>query len=230
MEVSMVNLSTSGDNAAVLHGCFLFEFLSEEDRDILGRRAYRQEFRAGEKLFGYGDPGESMLIILQGIIRIMRPMGNDKEMILADLEVGDIVGEMALLDGKPRSAEARAVTNGKALVLARRDLLPFLESHPKVCLVLVGALCEKIRRADERTSDFFSSLSTRLAKTLARLAEKSPKLSLSQTELGDMTGSVRESINRQLRAWEDEGLVELKDGWIIVSDRPGLRLRAGLRS
>ncbi|MCC6982355.1 MAG: Crp/Fnr family transcriptional regulator [Bauldia sp.] len=214
------------DNARVLAQCLLFKPLAEEDREVLARRAYRQDFKAGDRLFRFGDPGESMMIVLQGHIRILRPMASDKELILGDLEAGDILGEMALLDGKPRSAEARAITNGKALVLARRDLLPFLEAHPQVALTLLGVLCEMIRRADERTSDFFSSLATRLAKTLVRLSDKTSKLSLSQSELADMTGSTRESVNRQLSAWQSEGLVELRDGWILITERQALMARS----
>lgn len=214
------------NNAAILKGCALFESLSDEDLDLLGRRAFQQEFKSGEKLFGFGDPGDSMMVILKGTIRLLRPVGSDKEMILADRQEGEIVGEMAVLDGKPRSAEARAVTNGKALVLARRDLLPFLEAHPKVCLSLLQVLCGKIRRADERTSEVLSSAQVRIAKTLGRLIENSPKLSFSQTELGDMAGLVRESVNRHLQVFVREGLIELRDGWIIVLDAKGLLARS----
>jgi CRP-like cAMP-binding protein len=219
---------TSGlsENALFLQRCQLFKPLAPDELEILARRAYRQEFKVGERLFGFGDPGESMMIILQGHIRILRPTANDKELILGDLEAGDILGEMAVLDGKPRSAEARAITNGKALVLARRDLLPFLEAHPKVTLTLLGALCDMIRRADERTSDFLSSFATRLAKTLVRLSDKTSKLSLSQSELADMTGSTRETVNRQLSAWQSEGLIELRDGWILVTERQALMARS----
>lgn len=223
----MTNLAGLKDNALVLQQCFLFKPLAPEDREVLSRRAFRQDFRAGEKLFGFGDPGESMMIILQGRIRILRPTASDKELILDDLEEGDILGEMAVLDGKPRSAEARALTNAKVLVLARRDLLPFLEAHPTVCLTLLGSLCDMIRRADERTADFlWSRLATRLAKTLVRLSEKTTKLSLSQQELADMTGAARETVNRQLTAWEEEGLIETTEGWILVNQRAALVARA----
>jgi CRP-like cAMP-binding protein len=223
----MVNLAGIADNATVLQRCFLFESLSQEERELLGRRAFRQDFHVDEKLFGFGDPGESMMIVLQGSIRIRRPMGGeDREMILNDLEPGDILGEMAVLDGKPRSAEARGITNGKVLILARRELMPFLEGHPKVALALLAALCDRIRNAEERTSDILSSLSYRLAKTLARLAQKSAKFSHSQTELAEMIGATRESVNRQLNAWHAEGLIEMKDRWITVPDPQRLLARS----
>ena len=224
----MVSLAGVPENAAVLKQCFLFEPLSAEDRDLLARHAYRQDFRADERIFGYGDPGESMMIILLGSIRLRRPTPGDKEIILGDRGVGDILGEMALLDGKPRSAEARAVTNGQFLVLTRRELLPFLESHPKVCLTLLGVLCDKIREADERWADTFTSLSARLAKTIVRQigSEKGGKLSISQKDLANMVGVSREGVNRQLGAWHEEGLIELKQGWIIVSDPQALLARS----
>lgn len=224
----MANVHGAPDNAAVLKRCFLFEPLAPEDLDLLGQHAFRKGFRVNERIFGYGDPGESMMIILLGTIRLRRPTPGDKEVILGDRSVGDILGEMALLDGKPRSAEARAVTNGQFLVLTRRELLPFLEGHPKICLTLLGVLCDKIREADERWADTFTSLSARLAKIIVRQlgAEKAGKLSISQKDLANMVGVSREGVNRQLRAWHDEGLIELKRGWIVVSDPHTLLARS----
>jgi CRP-like cAMP-binding protein len=77
----------------------------------------------------------------------------DKHLILAELAAGEFFGEIALLDGKPRSASATALTKCELLVLERRDVLPFLERSPTACLNLMQLLCERIRRADERMSE-----------------------------------------------------------------------------
>ena len=159
------------------------------------------------------------------------PTRQGKDLILADLNKGEVFGEVALLDGQPRSAAAQALTNCNLLVLRRGDVLPFLRLHAEACLALVELLCGRLRRADERMTDIgLSQLPVRLAKTLLNRTvadgQASRRLSNSQGELGDMVGASRESVNRTLRRWHEQGLVELKDGWITVLSRDALNALA----
>jgi CRP/FNR family transcriptional regulator, cyclic AMP receptor protein len=123
-----------------------------------------------------------------------RLAAKDKEVILADLPAGEIIGEMAVLDGKPRSADGIALTNVELLVLDRREFMPFLEEHPKVCLKLLAQVCAKVRLADERMADIgFVDMPARLAKALLRYAppegsHKPFKVGLKQHELAEMIG------------------------------------------
>jgi CRP/FNR family cyclic AMP-dependent transcriptional regulator len=130
------------------------------------------------------------------------------------------LGEIALLDGRERSANVRALTKCELLVLERRDVMPFLERNPKACLQLMALLCARIRRSDERMSDIaFFDLPARLAKTLLHYpaaGHDPPRLSLSQTELADMAGGTRENVNRCLRDWQRRGILGLKEGWTII--------------
>ena len=208
-----------------LQRCALFSDLDEEDRRLLALRSHRRQFRAGETVCRFGDPGQSLMAIITGTIWISRPTPKGKVVILADLPAGEIIGEMAVLDGGERSADAVALTNVELLVLDRREFLPFLEEHPRLCLRLLAILCAKLRLADERMSDIgFVDLPARLAKTLlhhgpSRAEPSRPfKLSISQTVLAEMTGATRESINRQLREWQRRGVVDLKGGWIVVEN------------
>jgi CRP-like cAMP-binding protein len=143
--------------------------------------------------------------------------------------VGEVIGEMAVLDGKERSADGVAHTNVELLVLDRRDFIPFLEEHPRLCLKMLELVCAKLRLADEMMKDIgFLDLPTRLAKVLMRYApapnepHRQFKLSLTQEELAEMSVGRRESVNRVLNDWQREGIVELKDGWIVVGDREAL--------
>jgi CRP-like cAMP-binding protein len=169
-----------------------------------------------------------MMAVLTGTVRISMPTVKGKEVILGDLYAGELFGEIAMLDGKPRSANATALTKCELLVLDRRNVIPFLEKHPVVCLQLMELLCARIRRSDERMADLaFFELPTRLAKLLLSYGSEKPgkemRLSLSQTELAEMVGATRENVNRCLRDWHRRGLVKLQGGWTVIPNPEKLR-------
>ena len=112
-----------------------------------------RSFSPGEPICRSGDPGLSMMAVVVGVVRISLPTVRGKELILADLPAGELFGEIAMLDGKPRSANATALTACDLLVLERRNAIPFLEADPAVCLRLMEILCARIRRSDERMAD-----------------------------------------------------------------------------
>jgi CRP-like cAMP-binding protein len=136
------------------------------------------------------------------------------------LPAGELFGEIALLDGKPRSASASALTNCELMVLERRDMLQFLEHNPLACLNLMQLLCTRVRRSDERMAEIaFFDLPARLARALLRYPAPSrgpQKLALSQRELAEMSGATRENVNRCLREWQRRGILELKNRWTII--------------
>lgn len=211
----------------LLDRCILFRALDETGRIELAGRARRVSYDAGSPIFHLGDPGDSMMIVVTGVVRISLPTRQGKDVILADLGAGEVFGEVALLDGLPRSAAALAHTNCDLLVVQRNDVMPFLRARADACLALVTVLCERLRRADERMTDIgLSQLPVRLAKTLLRRAASDrggrKRLALSQTELGDMIGSSRESVNRTLRHWHQQGILELHGGWITLRNRDAL--------
>jgi CRP/FNR family transcriptional regulator, cyclic AMP receptor protein len=205
----------------------LFAGMDERSRRELVVQAAPRSFAAGEPICRVGDPGSSMMAVIQGTIRISLPSVKGKEIILADLSAGELFGEIAMLDGKPRSASATALTKCELLVLERRHVIPFLESNPATCLKLMEMLCARIRHSDERMSDIaFFDLPTRLAKVLLHRSEKThgeARLSLSQSELAEMVSSTRENVNRCLRDWHRRGIVKLKGGWTIILNADELR-------
>src|SRR5437764_1564257 len=90
-------------DAHALQKCVLFKDLDLEDCRKLAERSHRNQYGAGEYIFRFGDPGDSMMEIVTGLVRIVRPAAKGKEVILADLPAGEVIGEMAVLDAKPRS-------------------------------------------------------------------------------------------------------------------------------
>jgi len=211
----------------LLEKCVLFSSLDEKARRDIAAYAMPRSFTAGESICRLGDHGDSMMAVVVGTVRISRPTSRGKEIILADLRSGELFGEIALLDGKPRSANVAALTNCELMILERRNLIPFLERNPAACMKLMEILCARIRRSDERMSDIaFFNLPIRLAKTLLNYqpdARAGAKLSLSQSELAEMAGGTREKVNRCLRDWQRQGIIELKNRWTIIRKPEALR-------
>ena len=136
---------------------------------------------------------------------------------------GEIFGEMALLDGHPRSADATAISDCELMMMERREFIPFLRSEPDVTLRLMEILCARLRRTSEQVEEVtFLNLSIRLAKTLIRLAsvtetsKPGSKVSITQREISEIVGRSRESTNKQLRAWAKRGWVRLQWGSVTV--------------
>jgi CRP/FNR family cyclic AMP-dependent transcriptional regulator len=210
-----------------LEKCALFAALDDKGRRELAAYAQPRSYAVGEPICRLGDRGDSMMAVAIGTVRISLPSTKGKEIILADLQPGELFGEIALLDGKPRSADATALTNCELMVLERRDVLPFLERNPTACMKLMEVLCARIRRTDERMFDIaFFELPVRLAKTLLHYKAQGSgtmKLSLSQSELAEMTGATRENVNRCLRGWQRQGILELRGGWTIIHKPEALR-------
>lgn len=204
----------------VLERCALFRALGERERIDLAAHAQPRTFAANQPIFHLGEPGYSMMGVVVGAVRIWLPTPKGRDIILADLSAGELFGEIALLDGQARSANATALTNCELLVLERRDVLPFLERSPTACLNLMQMLCARVRRSDERMAEIaFFDLPARLARVLLRYPAAGrgpPKLSLSQRELAEMSGSTRENVNRCLRDWQRQGILDLKNRWTIV--------------
>ncbi|MFY9695308.1 MAG: Crp/Fnr family transcriptional regulator [Xanthobacteraceae bacterium] len=211
----------------MLEKCSLFSSLDDKARRDIATYARLRNFNAGEPICRLGDHGASMMAVIVGTVRISLPTARGKEIILADLRSGELFGEIALLDGRPRSANATAHTNCELVVLERRDVIPFLERNPAASLKLMEMLCARIRRSDERMADIaFFNLPVRLAKTLLSYQPQGRgviKLSLSQSELAEMSGGTREKVNRCLRDWHRQGILELKDRWTIIRRPEALR-------
>jgi CRP-like cAMP-binding protein len=204
----------------LLDKCVLFKALNEQERGDLAAHAQSRIFAPSEPIFHVGEPGSSMMGVIVGTVRISMTTWKGKDVILADLPAGELFGEIALLDGKPRSASAVALTKCELLVLERRDFLSFLERSPTARLNLMQLLCGRVRRSDERMAEIaFFDLPARLAKALLRYPAQGrgpPKVSLSQRELAEMAGGTRENVNRCLREWQRRGILQLKNRWTII--------------
>jgi CRP/FNR family transcriptional regulator, cyclic AMP receptor protein len=188
-------------------------------------------FNAGETIFNLGSPGDHMMAVLGGSVRITVPSPDGRELLLALIQPGEVFGELAVLDGKERSADAVAETACTLAMLYRRDVLSFFQRNPSAWPKLVEVLCQRLRRTDQVFAEVaLLQLPIRLAKMMLRLLEsrsssepaRGAKISFSQRELANMVGGTRESVNRCLRNWQQKGIVQISEGAIVVVKQDAL--------
>ena len=219
------------DARRVLGECVLFRDLDPEERSILFARVRVRSYAAGETVFLMGSAADSLMAVVSGSVRISVPSPDGKEIVLATIQPMEVFGEIALLDGQKRTADAMAIGVCTLAVLERHDVLAFLKDNPKVWRKLVEVLCARLRNADRHIAELaFLELPTRLAKRLLRLASaegaetngRMLQVQLSQRELGKICGTSRESINKYLGIWQRRGIVRIEEGVITVTNRIAL--------
>ncbi len=195
-----------------------------------------RSYAAGESIFLMGSQHDSMMAVLSGDVRISVSSADGKEVVLAVLHSGDVFGEIAMLDGKKRSADANALTACDLAVLHRRDVLAALKNNPAAWLGLVEVLCRRLRRTDQHLVELaLLEVPGRVAKALLRAIDGERQSStregrdfrLSQRELGNMVGATRESVNKCLQEWQREGVISMRRGVITIADRAALEALAG---
>lgn len=217
----------------------LLGHLRPEEQDDLLATARVRRFAAGEVLFRAGEPGRRLYVVLAGRIVISTLLENGHVNVLDILAAGEIFGAIGALDGRPRAADATALAESHAAVIERNDLLAFLGNSRPVAAGLIAGLCARVRRASEPESDRIARIEPfahRLANKLLLLAEVHGEPAgdgmriatrLSQEDLAEMTGASRESVNKQLRRWQQQGSIALDKGHVILLDRR--RLDTGRR-
>ena len=211
----------------------LFAAMQPAELDEILSFAIERRVRRSQLIFQRGDNGSSMMAVLRGRVRISTVSGDGKEVTLNTINPGEIFGEIALLDGEPRSADATATEDTTLLVVERRHFLPFLRQNEDLFLRLLAVLCRRLRRTSMALEDLaLFDLPVRLGRVLLKLAEDYGRpgsdgtridLKLSQRDLSNLVASSRESVNKQLRLWREEGLVDLEEGFIVLRRPVALR-------
>src|SRR5260370_10265029 len=162
------------DRRAILRNHALFAHLTTGELDQLLAHAHAAHYRHGDVIFHKASPGTGMMAVLHGQVRISAPSPDGREIVLNMINAREVFGQLALLDGKDRTADAVAQTDCERLVIERRSFVPFLKSNPEVALRLLAVLCERLRRTTEQVEDMlFRDLPSRLAKKLLSLAATS---------------------------------------------------------
>lgn len=215
------------DVLAFLKGSTFLGFLSDTALQTLVRAGRARKFAPDEVICRRGDDGDSVLVILSGSLKIKNTTHDGRDVGLNFLGVGDVAGEIALLDGGERTADIIALEETEVFVIQRRDVLPTLISHPEAMLAIVEVLCDKLRTATAMIEDSTRDMTGRVARGLMRLAQQHGRrrknrtrinLKLSQAELGSYLGLSRANVSRQLTELKARGAIEIDSAYIVILD------------
>lgn len=210
-----------------------FANLTQHEAENLAGRLIIRHFSPGQVIFHHGDPGGLLYIIMKGKVKITHSTPEGNEALLAILGEDDFFGELALLDDSPRSATAEAIGATETLTLHRDEFIRYIRNNPDFSRHVLQTLARNIRRLNSQLSDvFFLDLPARLARTLLNLAEQHGRvtadgividLSLTQTDLAEMTGATRVSINKAIGRFRREQWVQTKRRKFILLNPEALQ-------
>jgi CRP-like cAMP-binding protein len=223
---------------ATLAGIDLFSALTPEELAGLGARLRRRRYPKGTVLFVEGDPGTGLYVIESGRVKIVLASPAGRELVVAVRGPGEFIGDMALLDGEPRSADAVAAEDCRVLILPREDFVRFVETHPLAAMRLLAVLSRRLRQTMRQHQDAtLLDVSARVASALLRLADEQGApagdgsearvvpTTLTQAGLAAQIGVTRESVNKWLRYFQRRGWLRWEPGRLTLLRPARLRER-----
>ena len=223
---------------ALLTGSSLFAGVDARHLQGLSQGAVRRTLPVGQALFHEGESGETLYLVVEGLVKLTVASPDGREMLLATVGPRETFGELSLVDGGLRSTSAVAVEPTTVLALQRADLLDALRREPALVDGLLRSLGALVRRLTEQASDLvFLDVQARVAKLLVGLAERdgvtsegtvAVDLQLSQGDLAEMVGVSRQSLNQALHKLAERGWITVEGRHVTVHDAVGLQRRAGL--
>ena len=224
--------------AAALQQTAIFGELHDSALRELAQVCLQRTYRRGQFLWYQGDPGDYLVVIVRGSVKVTVTSPRGDEMLLVTRGPSEIVGELSVIDGGARSASVVALTPTTGIVIGRAPLIALMHRSPELLDVLLRSMGALVRRLTERATDLvFLDLAARVAKLLLREAEGRSgeqrqgglvDLGLTQTELAQMVGASRPAVNRVLQSLVARGSISINGPKIIINDSIALRRRAGL--
>jgi CRP-like cAMP-binding protein len=199
-----IAMSKQAEFAVILKMNPMFADLGADELQRISSLCHTQNLGVGEMLFQKGDPGNALFGVRRGQIRIETGASDGSRLTLNFMGPGDLFGEVAVLDGESRTADATAGEQTELFVLRREDFLSHLEREPK---------------SERMEESMLQPLPVRLARRLCALASDfGSEVHISQEQLGVFVGAARESVNRQLQLWRKEGILDLQRGRIMLQN------------
>jgi CRP/FNR family transcriptional regulator, cyclic AMP receptor protein len=223
----------STDAAELLRHVPLLAGLSEAELRRIAQVAVARSFPKGARVFHEGDESDACYVIRSGEVRVTREHSDGRAIALATLGPGEIVGELAMLDGEVRSASVEALSDVELLAISAPDMRGLLERNPEITSKLVVALTRRVRETNERVSrQSFQTVPSRVAGVLSQLVDEdglSPTgrdgltIRMNQADLAQLAGTSRESVSRFLAVLERAGVVRVGRGRVTVLEPARLR-------
>jgi CRP/FNR family transcriptional regulator, cyclic AMP receptor protein len=217
---------------AFLKGNTLLGGLQDATLDGLIRKGHRRKFAKGDIIYRRGEQGDSLMVILSGRVKIANVNADMREVVLCFQGAGDVVGEMAVLYSKQRTADAVAMEHTEGFVIPGRDLLTALTANPQAMIEMGQMLCERLEAASAIIEDSTLAMQGRAAKGLLRLAHQHGRrmpdgsihieLTLTQDDLGKYLGLSRANVSRQLRHLKDVNVIRIEAAHVVITNECGL--------
>lgn len=228
-----MSVMTRAARRDVLAATPLFHQLDRAELDGLAELTIERQVARDGIVVRRGDPDSSLLVLVHGRLRAGAVSSDGREVTIGLMEPGAVLGEIALLDGRPRSMDVVAMLDSLLLQVDRASFLPFLRARPDLMLRLMSLLCDRLRRASAAFEDVaLAPLPARLARLLLTLAGTHGvpsgagvrlRLRLSQRDIGAQVAATRERVNKQLRQWHDAGILAEEDGQLVLRQPEALR-------
>ncbi len=214
-----------------LSSCFLFRDLPKESLARVAALAKTRKFSRKQTIFSVGDVGDALYGIIAGKVRIVANAEDGREVFLNILNSGAVFGEVAVIDGKSRTAGAIAIEDSVLWAIERTEFLRLLHEDPELSVHLLQVFCERIRWTSGLVEDsVFLNVPHRLGKRLLQLVstngeqvEEGYRLRISQGELAQFLSVSRQVVNQHLQDWRKSGVVSLTRGSITILDMEGLQ-------
>jgi CRP/FNR family cyclic AMP-dependent transcriptional regulator len=210
---------------------FLISTMPEQALDELIKFSTVARFDPHQGIFYKGDPGDCLYGVLSGRVRIFSISPEGSEIMLNVMETGELFGEIAFLDGRPRTANAAAMERTDLLRIHRDHFLPYVKANPDLIMKILSLVCDRLRSTNSTIEDTaFLSFPARIAKQLLFLVdhhrgpeERDNTVSISQHDLGNMVGASRETVNKQLALWRSAGILDTGRGALVIRNLDALR-------
>ena len=220
------------DRQKALRDCYVFSTLSADVISKLASNCTEQSYSKGQEIFAISDEADGLRILLNGVVRVWISDEEGRELTVGLLEAGDSLGEIALFDELPRTASATAIEATHCPFLRSASINDLINHDPLFARQIILVLCEILRRnTEEMGAVMFLNLEERLAQKLQILAVSHADIAdnqarfhrkFSQTDLARMLGVSREAVNKRLTSFTQQGLIEVKGGYLTILDIRGL--------
>jgi CRP/FNR family cyclic AMP-dependent transcriptional regulator len=217
---------------AALTRAEMFQSLQPTELEAILERAVVRRVSRGATILRCGDRNGGMIILLTGRARVGLVSEDGKEVTLAVLSQGEVLGELSLLDDQEVSADVTALEDCVLMQIERTQFLEMLRRNSELCFRLMAVLSRRVRRMNAALEDMaLLDLPSRLGRLLARLAKDCGRpvpsgtrieVRLSQKDLSTLVGASREKVNKQLRQWEESGFLSKDNGRMVVVDAQAL--------
>lgn len=214
----------------------LLSAMDADDIAAMFAASHRKTYPAGSTIFSEGEPGSTVILIEEGRAEISMTALSGRKSVLAHMGPGEVLGEIAALDGGLRTADAVAASAVTGRVLSRENVMDFVSAHPPVARAVISALCSKVRNAtDMYAVQAEPEGSARLARAMLRLFDQWGAAShegvrlaerFSQSEIGEFCGLARENVNRHVKAWVASEVLRIDGRQLILLDRGALEVLA----